>query len=58
MEEKVLVGVDVPWVAHLRQVVSEKISCLYISGNRSEEEKEYSDTHQVVSERERFLCFL
>jgi hypothetical protein len=33
-------------------VVSELISCLYISGKRSEEEKEHSDTHQVVSERD------
>jgi hypothetical protein len=34
----------------LCQVVSKLIYCLYISGKRSEEEKEHSDTHQVVSE--------
>jgi hypothetical protein len=32
------------------RVVSDLIACLYISGKRSKEEKEHSDTHQVVSE--------
>jgi len=42
---------------HLHQVVSSHIFCLYISGERSEEEKKYSDTHQVVSEWD-FICIL
>jgi hypothetical protein len=54
------VTADMPaWKARLRQVVLELIACLYISGKRSEEEKEHSDLRQVVSEhRKKLLCFL
>jgi hypothetical protein len=38
-------------------VVSEQISCLYISGERSEEGKKHSDICQVVSERDS-VCIL
>jgi hypothetical protein len=41
--------------AHLRQVVSEPDSCLYISDEGGIRGKEHSYTHQVVSERD-FIC--
>jgi hypothetical protein len=45
----------VPWVAIYVRVVSEQVSCLYISGKGGEEEKKHSDTHRVVSEQGIFL---
>jgi uncharacterized alpha/beta hydrolase family protein len=56
-EEKILVGADVSWVAHSRQVVSEQVSCLYISGKRNKEGKKHSDTHIKWYQSEKISMF-